>query len=334
MRAIITAALAASITLASTNAYAQAKGDTVRVQDYPGVGNMLYRVAIAKGYCSQHDLICELKTIPSAPLGVQALLAKSIDLADAPVEVQVGAMIKGADLLAVHGVAADNAFLLVVRQDLPSPIQETGFPGFMQALKGLKIGVTARGAAPEYLMTFLALKAGLKPEDFTFVTVGAPNTAYPALISKQVDAVMTFEPAGAMCEVLKTCRVVYRIATAKAPPELVATNGGATNMVAMRDFIEAKPTMIEALIAATRKAQIFLQDPANFEESLKIAQQFSRIEMPQGEEIMRTALRNILPAYRSTIDRAAVKAITDYMYASKQIDSPFDSTRVVYAKAP
>src|SRR5262245_60312174 len=121
MRAIIGAALAAFITVASTGAYAQAKSETVRVQDLPGNGNMLYRVAIAKGYCSKHGLTCELKTIPSAPLGVQALLAKSIDLAFAPVEVQVAAMVKGADLLAVHGAAADNPFLLVVRQDLPSP---------------------------------------------------------------------------------------------------------------------------------------------------------------------------------------------------------------------
>jgi hypothetical protein len=42
----------------------------------------------------------------------------------------------------------------------------------------------------------LARKAGLRAEEFTFVAVGSPNTAYPTLVSKQVDAAMSFEPLG------------------------------------------------------------------------------------------------------------------------------------------
>ena len=73
---------------------------------------------------------------------------------------------------------------------------------------------------------------------FTFVAVGAPNTAYGALISKQVDANMTFEPSGALCEVLKTCRVLYRAALSEKPAELFAVNGAASNLVVTNETIE------------------------------------------------------------------------------------------------
>ena len=39
-------------------------------------------------------------------------------------------------------------------------------------------------------------------------------------ISKQVDALMTWDPAGAMCLTLDTCKVVYRTAFDRQPAEL------------------------------------------------------------------------------------------------------------------
>ncbi|MEL4419716.1 hypothetical protein, partial [Shewanella algae] len=87
-----------------------------------------------------------------------------------------------------------------------------------------------------------------KPEDFTFVAVGAPNTAYGALVSKQVDANMSFEPSGAMCEVLKTCRVLYRAALSEKPAELFAVNGAASNMVVTQDTLDKNGAAIEAYV--------------------------------------------------------------------------------------
>jgi hypothetical protein len=38
--------------------------------------------------------------------------------------------------------------------------------------------------------------------------------------------------------------------------------------------------------------------------------------------------------YRVAISRPAVKAITDYMYATQQLEAPFDATRLVLVSAP
>ncbi|MCC0002918.1 MAG: hypothetical protein H6871_08120 [Methylobacteriaceae bacterium] len=56
---------------------ARAEETTVKIQDYPGIGNMLMRIAASKGF-AKHGIKCQMQMIPSGPLGVQALLAKAL----------------------------------------------------------------------------------------------------------------------------------------------------------------------------------------------------------------------------------------------------------------
>ena len=137
-----------------------------------------------------------------------------------------------------------------------------------------KIGVTARGAATETFMSWMLIKAGMQPDDVTFVAVGGPNTAYGALVSKQVDATMIFEPTGAICDVLKTCKRIYTAASDKEPAELYALNGGGSNLVFTQEYIDRNPNVIEAVIKAVKDADAFINAPANFEEVVKIAESF------------------------------------------------------------
>jgi NitT/TauT family transport system substrate-binding protein len=204
----------------------------------------------------------------------------------------------------------------------------------MTGLKGKKIGVPARGAVGELQFGQLAQRAGLKPEDFVYVAVGGPNTAYGALVSKQVDALMTFEPAGSMCVVLKTCRMVFRASRASEPVEVAGTNGASVIAVMTRDAADKSPHVVEALIAAGRDAEAFLQEPKNFDEVLRIAQGYFKFDMPRGDEVMAESLKVGIPSYRVEVSRPALKQIADNMLLTKQIDAPFDTAKLLYAKAP
>ena len=330
---IIVAALAL-LGLPSSAAFAQGKGEQVKIQDYPGIGNMLFRVAIAKGYCEKHGIKCQLQIIPTGPLGAQALLAKSIDVAVVGPETQIMAMLKGAKLVAPFSVAILNPFQLLVRNEPGTPNAADGYKAIMMALKGKKIGVPARGSVAELQFGQLALRAGLKPEDYTFVAVGGPQTAYGALTSKQVDASMNFEPSGSMCEVLKTCKIVFRASEAKEPIEVAGTNGASVIAVVTRDMAEKSPHVVAALTAAAKDAEAFIQDPKNFDELLAIAQSYFKFDMPRGDEVMAVSLKNGIPGYRTAIDASALKQIADNMVATKQIDAPFDTTKLIRDKAP
>jgi NitT/TauT family transport system substrate-binding protein len=292
------AALAATLGLlaASAPAAAQGKGESVKFQDYPGLGNMLIRVAIAKGYCERAGIKCELQTIPAAPLGAQAMLAKSIDSFLGPSDVMNQAVMRGAK----------------------------------------KIGVTARGAATEVTMRWMLTKAGVNPDDVTFVAVGAPNTAYGALVSKQVDALSMFEPAGAMCDVLKTCKVLWRAAIDKMPAEQFALNGGGNGLVFTQEYIDRNPHVIDAVIRAVKDADAFINVPANFEAVTKITQQFFRFDMPRGDEVLTTALKIAIDSgtYRAAINRKAIQANLDLLLETKQIEKAAAVSDLVLDRAP
>jgi NitT/TauT family transport system substrate-binding protein len=313
---------------------AQDKQVMVKIQDYPGIGNMLFRIAASKGYCAKHGLKCELPIIPTGPLGVQGLLAKNIDVAFIGPEVQINAMLKGSKLKAISSAASLNVFQIVIRNGLEAPNADKGYPAFMADLKGKKIGVVARGASAELQFGLLAQKAGLTPDDFTFVAVGSPNTSYGALTSGQIDASMTFEPSGSMCDVLKTCKTIYRAFQAPEPKEIKNTNGASANLVVTLETIEKTPQVVDALIAAAKDAEAFIQDPNNFDETLKIAQSFFKFDFPRGDEVMSAALKTYIPGYKVEIDRAALKQIADNMLATKQIEAPFDTSVIPYDKAP
>lgn len=315
-------------------AAAQGKGETLRFQDYPGSGNMLIRIAAAKGYCEKAGIKCELQMIPSGPLGAQALLAKSIDVGFFPPEVQISAMTRGAKLKAIFSGAALNVFLIAIRPGLEAPNADKGYPAFMADLKGRKIGVPARGSGGEKTFTFLLQKAGMSPDDVTFVAVGAPNTSYGALISKQIDATINFEPSGVLCDVLKTCKTIWRGALSPQPAEIFATNGASSNHVVRQDFIDQHPDAVQAIIKVAEEAEAFIQNPANFQESVKIALTYFKFDMKNGDQLMAATLKQAIPAYKAGISRPAAKAIADYLYSTKQIEAPFDATRLIYEKAP
>ena len=53
----------------------------------------------------------------------------------------------------------------------------------MQDLKGLRIGVTGRGAASDFIVRAMFEEAGLKGDDATYIAVGGPATSYPSLVT-------------------------------------------------------------------------------------------------------------------------------------------------------
>lgn len=77
-----------------------------------------------------------------------------------------------------------------------------------------------------------------------------------------------------------------------------------------------------------------MQDPKNFDELLAIAQGYFKFDMPRGDEVMATSLKYAIPSYRTAISRSALKQIADNMLATKQIEAPFDTTTLLYDKAP
>ncbi len=317
-------------------AHGIAAAQTVKFMDIPGPGNLLVKVAINKGFCKQQGLDCQLQVIPAAPLGVQAMMAGTIDSAMAPVDVMIGAVKNGTAMKMVSGSLVSNLLVLVERNDLDAPNAGKPFPHFVQDLKGKRIGVTARGASTETSMRFLFSKAGLNPDDATYVAVGGAVTAYNALQSKQIDAAMIVEPVGSICAITKTCRVAWRGSVDKEPSALYGLNGGSNGMLFLQKTINEKPDMIAAVIRAVRDADTFINNPANFEEVVAIATSYFKFAMPEGDAVMRANLKQFIAdrTYSAAIDRKSIAAALAYLKETNVDPGSIGVADLVYDKAP
>jgi NitT/TauT family transport system substrate-binding protein len=317
-------------------AVAQGKGESVKFQDYPGLGNMLARVAISKGYCEKYGIKCSVARISTGPLGAQALVAKSIDAALIPADVMTPAILNGSKIKIIAGGATTIVALAVAGNHVETPNASKGYPAFMADMKGRKIGTPARGSNLERFAMAMLTKAGLKADDVTFVAVGGPDTAYGALVSKQVDFIFLFEPAGAMCDVLKTCKVLWRAITDKEPAEIFAMNGGGTSTVVRQEMIDQQPHVVDAIINALRDADAFFNNSANFKEVKVIAEIYNKFDFPKGDEVLERALSLQIEArtFSVGLDRVAMTSMLKFFADQKAIDRVLPVSDLVDPRTP
>jgi NitT/TauT family transport system substrate-binding protein len=308
-------------------AAAGAQTPTVRIHEYDGIVSTLPRVAIEKGFCAKHGVNCVLQKINSGALAIQGVLAGSIEIAQPAPEIAVAAAVRGSDLKQIAGAWSTNSLMLIVGPAMIDAAKR-GYPSIVNDLKGKKIGVNARGTAGEFLMTTMLQDVGLKPSDVTYVAVGGGNTAYQALATQQVDAIMAFPPVDSFCRVLKTCAVAVAFADGQGPREITATNGNGGAYFVKREFAAKQPKAVEGFVNAMNDAERFVKDPANNEEMVRITLKYFRLEIAEGEAIVRDALNHWRSSMTLTNSRAGLQATADYMFKTGQLQSRFDVSKL------
>lgn len=308
---------------------AMAQIETLRIQDYPGIGNLLVRVAAANGYCEKNGVKCELKTIPAAPLGIQTLLAGDIDIAFGPAEVVIQAANKGADLKIIGNGARDSIFFLMAGAHTETPNAAKGYPAVMADLKGKKVGVTARGSGAEFQLLDMLKGAGMSGADVTIVPVGAPNTALPAIANKQIDALMLFAPMDGFCAAMKVCRVIVDPRKGEGPKEITLLNGATGPMTVRGEFAQKKGAALDGFAKAMRESEAFVQNPANFNAVLKVINDTFKIEGPAGASAVEASLRSSIAGARFALEPKALQAAADYLHRTTQIDKTVDTSKLL-----
>lgn len=196
-------------------------------------------------------------------------------------------------------------------------------------MKGMKIGVTQRGSGAEFQVVDMLRDAGLSANDVTFVAVGAPNTAFPALTQGQVDLVMTFSPSDGMCNVLKACRVVVDPRKGEGPQSILSTRGGAGVLMTRADWAQGNASTIKAFRDAMAKAEKYTQDPANFNDVLTILKATFGLQLPKADEIAEATLRSSITTFRASGSTPAMQAVADGMTANKLLPVKVDISAAV-----
>ena len=317
----------------------RANGETLAIQNYASTtGNMHAVIAKEKGFCEKYNFKCEMRAINSTSLGLQALVGKTIDITQSGADLVGAAVVSGAEVVIVGTSMPANILSISVRNDVPMPSRDKGYPGIMNDFKGKRIGVSSRGSSSEKYFNAMLKDAGLKPEDVTYVATGAPSTTYTALaVGRQVDAAIMFQPLTQLCQFNKTCETIIDMTTGEGPKSLQATIGANIVFAARKELVEGNPKLMEAFYAAMTDAADWLHDPSNFDELVRIyTPMISFGEMTGADEMRRNWIKSVIPAYSKDVKVkvSALQEVMDFSLENNIIDVKVDAKKVLWEKAP
>ena len=311
-----------------------AAGQVLRSQVYPGsIVSLPSWVADEGGFCKAEGIECPATPIASGPLALQALAAGSLEVMFTSTDIIMQAASRGNDIVLIVGHSPDNIYELTMRKDLA--LKEQAYPAVMKQFVGKTVGISARGSAVENQMRALLVGADLDPDSVTYVAVGSPNTAFPAMLSKQIEAAVMWEPFRTLCELKGICDVAVDMKKGDGPEILKSLNGGFETFAARRDFVSKNKAAIDAFIRAVTHGIAWMKKPENLAKVTEIAKHNSSLgDIENADAVLDKMVKAQIPTYGTTIDHNAIKAFAKFLVAIKLTPTEFDTSKFIYEGAP
>ena len=181
------------------------------------------------------------------------------------------------------------------------------FPGFVLALlnakaaayrspadlKGMKIGVTAPGSSTHFMALQLMAKSGLKPDDASFLGVGATTTAVAAVKRGEIDAIVNTDPAVALLQREGLIKIVADTRTRDGTREVYGGIYPAAVMYASPAFIDKNPHTVQALVNAFVRGLAFMRSHSPEEVAAVVPEEYALGDKPLYVQ----AIKNSLPMF-------------------------------------
>ncbi len=267
-------------------------------------------VAEGRGIFAQHGLDARLIYLSSGAETTMAIVSGSVEFGAVATEHVVQVRDQGMKLKAIVANLQDSPYTLIVRKEVNLPSAAKGYPDVIRDLKGLKLGMTGRGASTDFTLRFLCKEAGLDPDrDVTLIATGGVTTTLAALQKGDIQGFLAFEPIQS--------QAIHGFGVAKAVVDIRKGEGpkllreyAYNSMAAREDYIAANPDTVKRMVDAIVDTHRFLADPRNFEDALKVAEKYFEGIDPK---LLRTMLADGIKAYRPVISRQAMSNIGEML---------------------
>jgi NitT/TauT family transport system substrate-binding protein len=206
---------------------------------------------------------------------------------------------------------------LIVHNDVPTPNADKPYPQNLIDLKGLKIGISGRGASTDTATRFMLREAGLDPDkDVTIMPVGDPGTMLASLKNKVIDAAMAVEPTQtAAVQSLKFAKTMVDIEGGGGPNVFhpYAYNGVFVHSAFLKDH----PDTARAIVAAIVEACAVINDPARMNDLMNVAANYMKGSDP---EVVKAYLTKYRSNYGAVATRQGVDNVSAMLVAAKTIE--------------
>jgi NitT/TauT family transport system substrate-binding protein len=196
------------------------------------------------GYFREQGLELEISDFPGGARALQALIGGSADVVTGAFDHTIQMQAKGQPIAAAVELGRLPGYVLAV---LTAKAQHYQGP---KDLKGMKIGVTAPGSSTHMMVQHLLVKNGLKPDEASFIGVGASASAVAAVQRGEIDAIVNVDP---VISLLLSQGLINIVADTRTEEGTRAVFGGpypAAVLYAPRSFLTKNPRTTQALVNA------------------------------------------------------------------------------------
>lgn len=257
--------------VAAAGAYAQAP-EKKDVKLGVGGGAALYYLPLTLtdrlGYFKEQGLNVEISDFKGGSQSLTALVGGSVDVVTGAFEHTLRMQAKGQDIVAAIELGRYPGITLAVRKDRAAKIKSVA------DLKGAMVGVTAPGSSTNMIVQYLMAKAGLKPDDASFVGVGTGASAVAAISKGDIDAISNIDPVIAKLEASNQVDVLAETRTTEGTTKVFGGPMSAAVLYTRRDFIEKNPNTMQALVNAFYKTLRWLDKATPEQVTATVPQEY------------------------------------------------------------
>jgi NitT/TauT family transport system substrate-binding protein len=313
---VLAIALAASAILA-VPAQAQEK---VSIGYYPGaLISMPVMVANEQKFFEQNGLAAELVPVASGPAMTSAVASGSVTFVNNSWDNLILAVDKGLPVRAVTGSTVKVPFALIARSGIAVPHLAEGYPAVVKDLVGKNWGVLALGVSVHFMAQTILTDAGYKSSDVTFLAVGLPNTARPALQRGTVDTYLSIEPLPSIVAASNEGTVVVDLAKNQGPKAF--HDLGYNGWWASTSTIKDKPDVVARFAKALENSYCWFSKPDNLDQVVALLQKYVKIpDLSDGA--YKAMVKGLLPTFGPEITTRTIDTWSKLLVDNKQLAAP------------
>ena len=237
---------------------------------------------------------------------------------------------KGLPVRAVAGSTVKVPFALIARKGLALPHLAQGYPAVIKDLVGKNWGVVALGVSVHFIAQTILTDAGFKAGDVTFLAVGLPNTARPALQRGTVDTYLSIEPLPSIAAANNEGTVVVDLAKNQGPK--VFHDLGYNGWWASTSTIKDRPEVVARFAKALEESYCWFSKPDNLDQVVALMQKYVKVpDLP--DDAFKAMVKGLLPTFGPEITPRTIDTWSKLLVDNKQLAAPKTRKDVVAESA-
>lgn len=205
-------------------------------------------IAERQGYFKAEGLNIEINDFAGGAKALQALIGGSVDVTTGSFEHVVQMRAQGKNIVGIVNLGRYPGITLAVNARKAANIKS------IKDLKGARIGVSAPGSSTNFMVNYLLVKNGMKPEDVSFITVGTGASAIAAIRRGEIDAISGLDPAITSLQDDGAIKILADTRTQRGSLTVYGGAYPASTLYVPEDFIKKYPKTTQALANAFVRA--------------------------------------------------------------------------------